>query len=565
MMATRRRHQIGIAALASLALVITACGGSSNNSSGTTSAASTAAAATSAASGTGTSAAGGSSAAAGSSGGSSAATGSSAAAATSPVDTLIMANAVKVDTLDPAQNSLNESIWMDQNIYSRLVQTDPTGTKMLPDLATSWDVSSDQLTYTFHLRDAKFADGTPVTAQDTAWSINRAKNLDGGWGFLITAVKSITAKDAKTVVIQLTQPHSPLLADLGIYAFAVLPEAEVTKQGDAFFNKPIGSGPFMVTSLNPDTEVDFTRNPNYYGLTPKITNLKIQIVPNDNTRVLDLQAKKVDVIENPPGNLLSQIAQNPNLNTNLFPSTRVDFIQMSGKDQYFKNQKVREAVKAALDLDAMNQLAYQGNAVPATSFMPYKMLYWNTSLPKVTPDLTKAKQLLSDAGFPNGFTTNLITTSGDAAGQAEAVVMKDALSKIGITLNIESYEQATAYAKVRTGVYGMAERYWTNDIIDPDEVVTFGVDVHAGSNSFDTFWDNPQAASLAKQARSEPDPTKRQDLYNQIQQIVYDEVPYLPIEYVPYRYASGKWVHGFHVSPLGNYNDSLLTLTVDQH
>ena len=421
------------------------------------------------------------------------------------------------------------------------------------------------MTYTFHLRDAKFSDGTPVTAQDAAWSINRAKDLKGGWGFLVTAVKSITASDDKTVVIKLSQPHSPLLADLGIYAFAVLPQKLVTAQGDAFFTHPVGSGPFMVTAYNADTEVDFTRNPNFYGPAPKITNLKIQIVTNDNTRVLDLQAKKVDVIENPPGNLLSQIGQNPSLKVDLFPSTRVDFLQMSGKDQYFKNPKVREAVKYALDLDAINQLAYQGNSVPATSFMPYKMLFWNTSLPKVTQDQAKAKQLLSDAGFPNGFTTNLITTSGDAAGQAEAVVMKDALSKVGITLNIEAYEQVTAYDKVRTGVYGMAERYWTNDIIDPDEVVTFGVDVNAGSNSFDTFWDNPKAADLANQARSEPDATKRQDLYNQIQQIVYDEVPYLPTAYVPYRYASGKWVNGFHVSPLGNYNDSLISLTVDQH
>ena len=453
MMATRRRRQIGLAALTSLALAITACGGSSGNSTGTTSAATSAAATSSASAGTDTGSAtgGASSSAAGSSAASSAA--ATSAAATSPVDTLIMANAVKVDTLDPAQNALNESIWMDQNIYSRLVQTDPTGTKILPDLATSWDISSDGLTYTFHLRDAKFSDGTPVTAQDAAWSINRAKNLDGGWGFLITAVTSITASDAKTVVIKLSKPkHAPLLADLAIYAFAVLPQKQVTAQGDAVLHQPVGSGPFMVTAYNPDTEVDFTRNPNFYGPAPKITNLKILIVTNDNTRVLDLQAGKVDVIENPPGNLLSQIGPNPKLQVDLFPSTRVDFIQMSGKDQYFKNEKVRQAVKYALDLNAINKLAYQGNAVPATSFMPYKMLFWNASLPAVTQDVAKAKQLLSDAGFPNGFTTNLITTSGDAAGQAEAVVMKDALSKIGITVNIESYEQATAYAKVRTGV-----------------------------------------------------------------------------------------------------------------
>jgi peptide/nickel transport system substrate-binding protein len=491
--------------------------------------------------------------------------GATSPSATSAVDTLIMANAVKVDTLDPEQNSVNESIWIDQNLYSRLVAPDATGTKIVPDLATSWDVSPDKLTYTFHLRDAKFADGTPVTAQDAVWSIERSRKLDGGWGFLITAVKSITAPDSKTVVVSLSKPHAPLLADLAMYAYSVLPQKEVEAKGDAFFTKPVGSGPFQVTSYNPDSEIDFTANKFWYGTKPKIKNVKLQIITDDNTRLLDLQAGKVDVIENPPSNLVKQINANPKLRSDLFPSTRVDFIQLSTKNQYFKNEKVRQAVRYAVDLNEVNRLAYQGTAVPATSFMPYKMQYWNADLPKPAVDLAKAKQLLTEAGFPNGFTTNIITVSGDAAGQAEAVVIKSDLAKIGITVDIESYELVTAYDKEGTGNYGIGERYWTNDIIDPDEVVTFGVVPDAGSNSFDTYWNDPAAAKLANDARSETDASKRQQMYGQIQQIVNEQTPYLPLQYPPFRYAQGKWVNGFAASPLGNYNNSLLTLTVAAH
>jgi peptide/nickel transport system substrate-binding protein len=197
--------------------------------------------------------------------------------------------------------------------------------------------------------------------------------------------------------------------------------------------------------------------------------------------------------------------------------------------------------------------------------MPYKMLYFDDQLPKPAVDLNKAKALLAAAGYPNGFSTNIVTVSGDAAGQAEAVVIKDSLAKIGITVKIDSYELVTAYGKEKTGNYGIGERYWTNDIIDPDEVVTFGVDVNAGSSSFNTYWSDPTATKLTNDARSETDPAKRQAMYTQIQQIVNDQTPYLPLIYPPYRYASGKWVHGFNVSPLGNYNDSLLTLTVDAH
>ena len=534
-------RRFGLVAAVTGALVISACSSSSSTTAGSTSASS----------------------AAGS--GSAASTSSAATSATSAVDTLVIANPVKVDTLDPQVSSVNESIWLDQTLYSRLVQADPTGTKIVPDLATSWDIAKDGLTYTFHLRDAKFSDGSPVLASDVAWSINRAKAYDGGWGFLITAVSSITAPDAKTVVVKLSKPHAPLLADLAMYAFAALPQKLVQAQGDAFFTHPVGSGPFVVSSYAPDTEVDLKRNDNYYGTKPKIAKVQVKIVTNDNTRVLDLQSGNVDVIENPPGNLTTQINANPKLQVDLFPSTRVDFIQLSTKDKYFSDVKVRQAVRYAVDLDQINKLAYQGAGTPATSFMPYKMLYWNDSLAKPAVDLVKAKALLASAGYPNGFTTNLITVSGDAAGQAEAVVIKDSLSKIGITVNIESYELVTAYGKEKTGVYGIGERYWTNDIIDPDEVVTFGVDVKAGSSSFDTFWSDATATKLTNDARSETDPAKRAAMYKQIQQIVWDQTPYLPINYPPYRYASGKWVKGFDVSPLGNYNDSLLTLTVDKH
>ena len=480
-------------------------------------------------------------------------------------DTLVIANPVKVDTLDPQVSSVNESIWLDQTLYSRLVQATPDGTKIVPDLAEKWDIAADGLTYTFHLRAAKFSDGSPITASDVAWSINRSKAYKGGWGFLIEAVTSVTATDATTVTVKLSKPHAPLLADLAMYAFSALPQKLVEAQGDAFFTHPVSSGPFVVSAYAPETEVDLKANENYYGTKPKISNVKIKIITNDNNRVLSLQSGDVDVIENPPGNLTAQIKANPKLAVDLFPSTRVDFIQMSGKNQYFKNVKVRQAVRAALDLTAMNKLAYQDAATPATSFMPYKMLYWNDKLPAPAVDLVKAKSLLTEAGFPTGFTTNLITVSGDAAGQAEAVVIKDSLAKIGITVNIESYELVTAYGKEKSGDYGIGERYWTNDIIDPDEVVTFGVDVTAGSFSFDTYWDDKATAKLATDARSETDATKRQAMYEQIQATVNDQTPYLPLLYPPFRYASGKWVHGFQVSPLGNYNDSLLTLTVDKH
>jgi len=497
--------------------------------------------------------------------GSSGATGGSGGK-TGTLNTLIIANAVKVDTLDPAQNSVNESIWLDQNLYSRLLQPNSTGTGLLPDLATSWNISKNGLAYTFHLRtDAEFSNGTPVTAQDVVYSIARARAVAGGWGFLLTAVKKVTAPNPHTVVIKLSQPHAPLLADLAMYAYSIVPESLVKAQGKAFWQHPVGSGPFEVTSYNPDSEVDLAANPHFYGTKPKISKVRILIVPDDNTRVLMLESKKVDVIENPPGNLVSQIDKTPGLKVDLFPSTRVDFIQLDEHFKPFKNADVREALNYAINRNAIVSLAYQGHAIPGASFMPYKMKYFDSGIKPYPYDPAKAKQLLAAGGYPHGFTTFLITVSGDVAGQAEAVVVKSELAAVGINVNIQSYELLTAYDKEDNGHSEMGERYWTNDIIDPDEVATFGADCKGGANAFNSYWCSTQANNLVTQARAELSSAKRQQMYNQIQQIVYQQSPFIVTDYSPYRYGVGDWVKGFHVTPLGNYDLSLETLTVDQH
>ena len=145
-------------------------------------------------------------------------------------------------------------------------------------------------------------------------------------------------------MITLSQPHAPLLADLAMYAYSVVPENLVKSEGSKFFQHPVGSGPFMVTSYNADSEVDLARNPQFYGTKPKISKVKIMIVPNDNTRVLMLQSKKADIIENPPGNLVSQINKSPDLSVKLFPSTRVDFVQL---DEHFKPFKSAQGAAGA--------------------------------------------------------------------------------------------------------------------------------------------------------------------------------------------------------------------------
>ncbi len=286
-------------------------------------------------------------------------------------------------------------------------------------------------------------------------------------------------------------------------------------------------------------------------------------MPDDNTRVLMLESKKADVIENPPGNLVSQIDKTPGLSVQLFPSTRVDFIQLDEHFKPFKNQ-LRAAGAELRDRQERDREARlpgprdPGRLVHAVQDEVLGQL----GLKPYPYDPAKAKQLLAKAGYPHGFNTFLITVSGDVAGQAEAIVVKSELAAVGINVNIQSYELLTAYNKEDGGHSEMGERYWTNDIIDPDEVATFGADCKGGANAFNSYWCSTQASKLVTQARAELNTANRQQMYDQIQQIVYQQSPFIVTDYSPYRYGVGSWVHGFHVTPLGNYDLSLETLTV---
>lgn len=497
------------------------------------------------------------------------------ASAGSPVKTLILANAVKVDNLDPgADPPVNESIWLDQMLWSRLVQPSKTGNSIVPALAKSWTISPNKLTYTFHLRDAKFSNGTPITAQDVVYSIKRSRANPRAWGFLITPVKAITAPNKNTVVFTLKKPHAPLLADLAIYSFAAVPESLVKAAGSSkpaknpgkyFTTAPIvTSGPFYVSSYQPDSEVVLKANKYFWGPKPRVNTFKVQIIPNDNDRVLALQSGSVDIIENPAPSQWKQISANSKLKLDHFKSTRVDALLLNNTNKYLSNLKVRQAIRYALDLNTMNKLAYQGTATEASSFMPYKMQFWDSSLKPWPHNVAKAKQLMSQAGYAKGFSLNLITVSGDTIEEAEALTIQSDLKKIGINVKITPFELLTAYNNEDLPNYQMGLRYWTNDIIDPDEIVSYFASPDSSSNL--PRWKNAKVPQLATQARSESDSAKRAKLYAQIQNILYTQSPWIPLLYPSFTYASGKWVTGFKASPLGDYVDSILnTVTVNQH
>jgi peptide/nickel transport system substrate-binding protein len=283
-------------------------------------------------------------------------------------------------------------------------------------MATDWKVSDDGLTYTFNLRpDAKFADGSPITGADWQWSLDRCRDPNNGiWSFTMEAVDKVEASDTQ-VVFKLKNPYVPFIYSAALFNCVVMPAKLVEAAGgwEKFMLQPIGSGPFIMKEWVKGDHMLLVRNPYYWETgKPVLDEILIKTIVDDNTRILALQKGEVDAINYPPFNRVSDLSKDPNIKVLILDSTSTTYISFNIRNKPLDNAKVRQALSIALDREAMIKTINFGIGTPATSFRPKGSLYFNDTLPGWPYDVAKAKSLLAEAGYPNGFELTLQITNG---------------------------------------------------------------------------------------------------------------------------------------------------------
>ncbi len=497
----------------------------------------------------------------GTSAGASSAAGASGAPATpagAPVagGTLAMARNADVLSWDPIIPTDNPSIWAQLNIFDQLVRVGTDGKSVDPDLASTWDISPDGLTYTFHLRpNLKFSDGTPLKASDAKFSIARAISDKASlWGFLFPTDVTIATPDDVTVVFTLKQPWAPFLADLSVFAASVIPEAYFNKVGAAgFSDQPIGSGPFVMASWQKGNEVVLKKNPLYWDQPkPYLDEVDLKVVGEDNTRMLQVQSGQIDVATDVPFNQIDSLSASPGMGVQLAPVIGTYWVQFNEKLPQFQDVNVRQAINWAVDKNALIKTVLFGHADPAYGYLG-NMLYSDTTDAPYGFDVTKAQALMAQSKYPQGFSTKLLIASGDTIGQQVAVIIKAELAAIGITVSIDQQEAASAFQAQTTGAYEMVEYYCSSDIIDPAENTTYAAAGNGGSSAVYTNYDNPMVDTLISASNVEIDPAKRAADYLQLQQLVHQDAPMLFLFWQPARTAIRSTVQGLQVLPTGNY------------
>jgi peptide/nickel transport system substrate-binding protein len=466
---------------------------------------------------------------------------------------LRVAIAQDATTLDPIQSSDNPSIWTELLIFDQLVRPSPDGTKLTPGLAESWSVSKDGLEYRFTLRDgAKFADGSPVGAEDVVFSLKRAAGEGSDWARFFKPITRYDVVDAKTVVMHLDKPFTPILNNLALFSASIVPKAQVEAKGAEFFKAPFGSGPFSVVAWTRGEKIQLKKNPGYWQAgKPAVDGAVISIIADDNSRVLKLKAGEVDAIVGVPFNQVATLKRDPALNVGVAETFRSDLVQLNTTKKPLDDERVRKALNFAVDKDALIKGVLHGNGKPAAASLPI-MVYHDPALAPYPHDPAKAKALLAEAKAEN-LKLSLLVAGGDVTARQVATAVQSDLKKVGVDLTIQSIEGSSLFATTKAGNYETALSATTSDTIDPDQLIGFTAVNPERANAYHTQWKSERLNELYVAERQTLDGPEREKQFREMSKIVHDGAPFIFLFHPGTAYASRKQVEGFKVLATSNY------------
>ncbi len=489
---------------------------------------------------------------------------------------LVFGRASDSSALDPAIVSDKESYHASDSIYDNLVQFKYGTTKLEPALATSWDISKDGLEYVFHLRKGVYFHTTKFfkkksefTSKDVVFSFKRQMDKThpyhkvGGtfeyWNAMDMSniVKDVVALDKYTVKITLKRNEAPFLANLAMQFASILSSdyaqalAKKGKEKD-ISKKPIGTGPFVFKKWLKDDKIILSANKKYWAGRPYLNKLILKVIPNQSVRAAELKTKGIHIFYDPIPAEIPILEKDKNLKVEKQEVLNIRYLAFNTEKKPFDNVLVRQAISYAINLDALVDAVYEGNARKADNPIPPTLWSYNKDVKPYEFNVQKAKELLTKAGYPNGFETKLWTMQR-SNGRKIAEVIQGDLAKIGIKAKIVSYDWGTYVKNVTNGEHDMCIFGWGGDNGDPDNFLYPLLSKHAAMQKPSqnvAFWKNDEFSNLVTKAKSISDEKERTKLYVKAQEVFGKEAPWKPIAYFFDVYPMLKEVQGFKIDPV---------------
>jgi peptide/nickel transport system substrate-binding protein len=477
--------------------------------------------------------------------------------------------------LDPHGTSANTSFRVTYMLYDRLVTYDGTTTDVIPQLAEKWEISDDGLTYTFHMNtEAKFHDGTPVTAEAVKYSYTRAmevgKSAAGQFKNVINK-DSFEVVDEHTIKITLEKPFAPFLKTLGtVFANIVNPKLadnHGSDLGEAYLaDKDMGSGPYVLESWDRGQKLVLKANEDYWGTVPTLKTVNILIVNEPSTARLMMEKGEVDLIDYAmiSPDVLNQMEGKNDITIVNSPGYQIDDIAINTEKEYLKDPKVRQALAHAVNYDSIIDDILLGGAKRIGGIVPEGMFGYNADVTMYDFDLEKSKALLKEAGFDDGFSLEIAISENNEVRKNIAVMMQSDFKKIGIDLQIKTLAWPTFLDLVTTGKHQLALAAWTPDYADPDYNLWYFAHSSSKGPGFNlAFYDNPKVDKLLEEGRSTVDEAIRDKNYQEIQQIMSDEVPYIFPAQRTVQAPMKDWVKGYEINPMNTWYVPFQKMTKD--
>jgi peptide/nickel transport system substrate-binding protein len=413
--------------------------------------------------------------------------------------------------------------------------------EFVPDVAESWDVSADGTVFTFHLRpDAKFADGTPITANDYKYTFDRAMTGPGYIGVLtpfmaLSSPDNVQALDSLTLQITTDRPAALTETIIGFQVFGAISQATAEAHATAddpwaenyFRTNSNSSGPYSITEWNAGVQYTFTPNPNFWRGPDFFQNSGaiFRVVPEAATREQLLRAGDVDVALGIPFADLADLGTDPNITIHAVPTTRIYHLGMNNNVAPFDDARVRQAVSMAIPYDAIIQNVIYGYGVQPKSPVSvgmegYTDQFWNYG----SGDLDAAKALLADAGYPDGFKVELTVPQEVQTSVDTATWIQSGLADIGIDVTINAVPTAQFAQLEGSHELPFFIEQWYSWGNDPFYQLTFNLKCGQYTNFVN--YCNPEVDQLIEQGTYSRDPQERAQLISRLQEIIVGEAPW---------------------------------------
>ncbi|HWH32816.1 MAG TPA: ABC transporter substrate-binding protein, partial [Egibacteraceae bacterium] len=405
-----------------------------------------------------------------------------------------------------------------------------------------WEVSDDQLTWTFTLRDdVTWHDGEPFTADDVVHSLNRIKE-EGQNAWRLSAVEQITAADDHTVEIQVAQPTPNLLANLGAFkGMAIVPEhvdpAELAQE-------PVGTGPFSFGSSQSGSSITLEANPDYWGEGPNVEAVEFRFIPEGSTAMANLRAGDVHWTDNIPPQDVARVLEGDDIQAEAVPSNDYWYVAFNQNREPFGDVNVRRALAMAIDREAVTQAAKFDAATVNQTAIPQDS-FWHYDYAPFERDVEEARRLLQEAGA-EGLTIDLMVTSEYEETIQAAQVLEANWREIGVDTNIRTLDFSAWLAEQGEGNFDAFMLGWLGNI-DPDDF--YYAQHHTGANFNFHGYSNAEVDRLLDEARTETDQDARKELYDQAVKLIVDEVSYAYLYNPDVVHAWTPQVSGYTVRP----------------